>query len=317
MSSASPKKSDVLVVGDSWRGPVVARAFADQGASTRLVTLPFPNSPTPKETLVHVGNGELHDKARLIMGNAMADTIWAISRRNFELAKAHAIKEGLLLWEPQGLREPALLFDWSRCASLFPSQSDELISLDKDRASFKGAGEIKAHVTVLVGELPAPKYLTWLHDKWIPVTLSSFAFPSSIKSDVLGTFFNGGADFAFYEASGDLRLGSYRNLFNDKAVGVHEKTDPATLAGVTKFFGDKGWISSTKPTSEGLQVEALPCDGLPVVGAIPEAPNVHVLGGFNGRWQNFLFETARGLADSVVNGRPLDELFLFSTKRFV
>src|SRR5207248_2013240 len=93
-----------------------------------------------------------------------------------------------------------------------------------------------APVVVVVSDRLVPALFPSLVDKWIPVSLTSVVHPPSRQLPFLGALFHLGADFAVVGKS-SLRLGSFRNLFEDKAVGVHDQPDPATLKGVEGFFG--------------------------------------------------------------------------------
>jgi hypothetical protein len=173
-----------------------------------------------------------------------------------------------------------------------------------------------ASIVVIVSERLAPLLGTFYHDKIIPVTLSSFLYHRKAGPDFSLALFNGGVDFASSEKD-RLRLGSFRNLFEDRAVGVHLEPDPITAKGVKEFFGELGWIDPLETPVAQLIVEAISCDGLPVVGPVPEMPHVFVLGGFNGRSANFLFEMAEQLAEGILANRSFEGLAKFSSKRFV
>ena len=128
--------------------------------------------------------------------------------------------------------------------------------------------------------------------------------------------FNAGADFAVSEGA-KLRLGSFRNLYEDKAVGIHAQPDPATLKGVSHFFGDLGWIESEKELRSHISIETLTCDGLPIAGSLPDSPGIYLVTGFAGRAQNYLFEVAEQLAAGILKESGFEALSLFSTKRFI
>jgi hypothetical protein len=100
-------------------------------------------------------------------------------------------------------------------------------------------------------------------------------------------------------------------------VGFHDKPDPATLSGILRYFGDLGWIRPDDPTRVSLSIATLSCDGLGVVGALPDLPGVYLVGGFAARTQNFIFEVAHRLALGVVRGQGYSGLECFSTKRFI
>jgi glycine/D-amino acid oxidase-like deaminating enzyme len=78
-----------------------------------------------------------------------------------------------------------------------------------------------------------------------------------------------------------------------------------------------GWIDPQQPFETHLCVESLSCDGIPLVGTLPELPGVYVVTGFAGRTLNFLFAIAEHLADGIVSAKGFEPLARFSTRRFV
>jgi glycine/D-amino acid oxidase-like deaminating enzyme len=164
--------------------------------------------------------------------------------------------------------------------------------------------------------LIAPALLPSFSDKWLQVTLSTFVYQRPKPQPFSLALFHGGADFAI-EDGDHLRLGSFRNLYLDKAVGVLDAPDPMTLQGVSRFFGELGWISPGAVPSVQLSVETLTCDGIPLAGALPDYPGVYLVTGFAGRGANFLFAVASQLASGILGRSGFEGLGLFSTKRFV
>jgi hypothetical protein len=179
-----------------------------------------------------------------------------------------------------------------------------------------GPSTTPASIIVVVSEQLVPLLGTFFADKIIPVTLSSFTYRRLAGPDFSLALFNGGVDFASAEKE-NLRLGSFRNLFEDRAVGVQDSPDPVTEKGVREFFGSMGWIDPQQPAKSNLMVEAISCDGLPVVGSIPEAPGIYVLGGFSGRSANYIFEMAEQLSQGILGNKSFEGLAKFSSKRFV
>jgi len=170
-------------------------------------------------------------------------------------------------------------------------------------------------VALLSDRLPTTLFPS-MRDKWIPVTLSSFVFKAKTHKEFILALFNGGADFAV-RAGNNLRLGSYRNLFADKAVGVKTEADAATLAGVRDFFGVLDWVYPEGPLSTHLSVESISCDGLPIVGPVSEFAGVHLLAGFGGRPNHYLFEVGEQWARAVAKAETAPKLDFISTKRWV
>ena len=127
--------------------------------------------------------------------------------------------------------------------------------------------------------------------------------------------FNSGADFVYFD-KGRLTAGSYRNLYEDKAVGRLRSADPLTQRSVTKLLEELGWIKSDESCETHLSYEAVTCDGLPLVGTLSDLPGIYVVGGFAARSGNYLFEVAESLISSILSGSS-SNLELFSTRRFI
>ena len=272
------------------------------------------------------------------------ETIWfAASARERELlaASAKRLPHRCTFWESGPLLEqaghhfeavltaPGLeldLEDW-RCAaeSRYPVQViDRLIKIDKApnldywvRTETRGqAQEQRFSLVIVATERLEVGAFPSFSDKWIPVTLSSFTWPRTDSTELAVALFNGGADFAVGNES-TFRMGSFRNLYEDKSVGVRTEVDPVTLRNVSRFFGGLGWIDPTAPFRSHLSVEAISCDGLPIAGATADLPGVYLVGAFSGRAPNFIFEVAEQLALGISTDRGYGGLSLFSTKRFL
>ncbi len=344
MSSESPTPlvRDVVVIGDEWPAAVVAAAFG-----ARATYLSLPSRAAGLDVLVHVGNGECRENARLVCGDEMSASLWEISQASFARAKSFAILEGRLSWIASGdretdllrksaekvaggrweddrLTEPALLLDTPKIMASVPfTLVDKIVRIEKTGSLQNRVvylrGEIEASVeapiVIVVSDEKVPALLPSFADKWIPVTLTSILHPARKDLPFLGALFHLGADCAVLGAN-HLRLGSYRNLYEDKAAGVHDTADPATLKGVSAFFGGLGWVGAGEPSIR-LTVEALSCDGLPVVGSLAHLPGVYAVGAFAARTQNFIFEVAQQLAVGIVKGQGFTGLNIFSTKRFL
>jgi glycine/D-amino acid oxidase-like deaminating enzyme len=350
---AAPRVDSVLVVGDRLSAPLLQQEFREQGIEPRVLVL---DTAVRGRELATIGNGEYYANARRVYGEPLADKLWEFSARNFARAQeilatlkiaarpvrqtwyAASEREAALQRETAGLlksnaaspsdlggfvgrlEEPAL--GWESPVST--GAIDSLLSVERSAelelsVTFRCAGKAateRAAVAVFASEEIPRAVLPWLGDKSIPVTLSSFVFPQAKPLPFARAIFNGGVDFVSAE-SGGLRVGSFRNLYEDKAVGRLTTADPATLAGVRKLFGSLGWIEAEVSPEAGLRYESLSCDGLPIVGALPDLPGAYVMTGFAARTSNFIFEAARRLARGIAHGGDFAGLQSFSTKRFV
>lgn len=290
MSSASPTTAEVLVIGPGWPAWLVADALARRGIRAAVRGGDRPDRPR----VGFAGNGERRETARKVMGSAMADALWAMGKENRERALALGLAPAKLVREKES--EDAFGFDGTLLAR---------------QLAAKAAGFAPTNPTITIYVCDTKSALAAypsLADKLIPVTLTTLEAPHSAKEWTL-TLFHGGADFRLDTPQRSV-FGSYRNLFEDRAVGFLEP-DPVTLKGLRGFFPE----AAAGETHVGY--ETLSCDGLPVVGALGESPSTYVVDGFAGRPENFLFAVAEKLADGISGRDAFQGLGLFSTKRFV
>lgn len=347
MSSASPKNSsarkrdrDVWVVGSGWAADIVADALAARGGDPGQLTV---RARFSSPLAVHLGNGECRENARRIFGEAIAGALWEVSAASYARAKVAGLTESRCAWLAATPRERDLLRlsggtwhegePWLRQGKrtflgamtepslcLTPAEGNRgtvaAIHAIEPAGSLRyrvrhAGGAVEGSVVVVVSDALARDLLPWLHDKLLPVTLTSVNCPPR-PLPFAAALFGLGADFAV-SSPGRLRLGSYRNLYEDKAYGAHEQPDAATVGGVERFFGELGWYASGRADTA---VESLGCDGLPLVGAMPDMPGVYVVAGFAARTQNFIFEVADRLAAGILEGSGFSGLDCFSTKRF-
>jgi hypothetical protein len=332
-----PLKNEIAVVGESWKVDLVAQALGEVGYNPlRLVT-----RSVPRRIPVFLGTGDCYHRARLLYGESVARIFWELSFENYRRASLdgeglirHAGNEIEKKWfeetgrimpqarfEPASgnLYEPGMSFDSTEITPVenfsFRAESNFCYELDwgKNQTHLATVSTI-----IFVSEEEVWNLLPAWRDRMIAVTLSEFVFPKKKQNQGSLFLFNGGADFAVAEGK-NWRLGSYRNLYQDKAVGIHSHSDPATLAGVTAFFSKREWIEPAPPQKVSLTVDAVTCDGLPLVGSLAEHPGVFVMVGFAGHAANFIFALAP-LVAAALAGRATNNnsaaLSLFSPRRF-
>jgi len=325
---------DITVVGSGWE--VHAAALSLNECGLRCAGVRLPSNPVGWIP-VSVGSGEPRATVEKIMGSALTGFLWEISEENYARARQffpeivptetrwYASASPADFHSEKGFGFEEETFCRSAEARLV-QLGEKVVDADEiditsessfvHRVKFKDGTSIGTSFVLLLHEPTAIGLYPGLSDKLIPVTLSSYTFPRRVEAGFSMALFNGGADYAIFEDV-RLRLGSFRNLFEDKAVGFPLPPDPATLKGVTRFFGDQRWIDpDTKPEAH-ISLAAISCDGLPVVGALSEAPHVFVAGGFAGRSQNFIFEVASRLGNALRGKSSFSGLEKFSTKRFV
>lgn len=332
MGSTEP----VVVLGGSWRALLIAYRFVMEGVPVSVFS---PKKKHAERSLpVYLGNGETKGRANLTFGYQLTEFLWQFSERNYEDAVAIAATLGVdapkgeLRWSNQGelfalALDYEMLFDKLlaklRASGVTIERFDSLkISAEEglsQHLTWRCSGkthEQKSSLIVCAEENLAHQLFGFMSDKLVVATLSSFVFSKHTVPECVFALFNDGVDFAIPRGT-EVELGSFRNLYSDGGVGVHDTPDPRTLEGVRNFFGGLGWIDMMEPTASYLSVEAISCDGLPVIGALPDIPGAYVLAGFGGRSQNYFFEASRVLVEALVAKGDSTPLASFSTKRFV
>ncbi len=325
-SDLSKKASlaDVIFIGPIWAACWGALKAKERGLTAKV--LPASGQKAPEGIFVHEGNGEAHAKAEKIFGKERAESLWTLSKRNFAAARSLGLAAGALwsesgtIW-PDSPTEPGLVLRRSVLEKYLSVQTGKNAARDgwdsrirkHGPFDFEVGGE-RAKTVCLLGDAFRPELSPFLKDKWIPCTLSSFAYPTGTVPEGSLFLFHSGADFAVREGNA-LRVGSYRNLYSERGVGFHEQPDQLTRENTQTFFSKMGYIGP-KEVDSRLQIATLTGDGLPLVGPFPEDPGVFLVGGFAGREANFLFAVLDNLADALADRGVEPLLEPYSTKRF-
>lgn len=316
---------DVLFVGPTWASCWGALKARHHGLKAAALAVADKRAPTG--LVVYEGNGERKESSERVYGPELTRSLWKLSHANFAVARtlgqaAQAVwSDAGTVWQGAPDPEPGLVMKRSALEQFLASQVGEGAiragwdwRIRKNGSFDFQVGGLQTRIVCLVGDAFRPELFPFFSDKWIPCTLSSFVYtPRAVPPGSL-FLFNGGADFALREGD-KLRVGSFRNLYSDQGVGFHDEPDEVTRQNTEQFFLERGWISPPEWEAR-LQVGTVTCDGLPLIGALPEEPGVFVAGGFAGREANFLFAVLDKLTDALA-GRGLDPgLEPYSTKRF-
>lgn len=296
MSSASPITVDVNVVGNGWPAWLVVHSLLERNVSCAI------EGPVASDRarIGSSGNGDPLEIARKVMGRAVADRLWKVGAVNRERALSLGTALGIhpAVWSCDGKEQPAFGFHGGELAL-------RLERLCKTALR----GPARATMTVYVCDTRAAvAEFASLSDKLIPVTLT-YLETKTASVQWKQTSYHSGADYRIDSPKGAC-FGSYRNLFEDRAVGFLA-ADSVTVQGLKGFFPDAA-LAQVR-----VGYETLSCDGLPVVGALSETPTAFVVDGFAGRPENYLFAIADMLAEGISGLGSFDPLALFSTKRFV
>jgi hypothetical protein len=347
LSSRSPKRFDVAIIGEKWKVGVAAEFFRE----TSCNVIALSTSSTSGLEAIHVGTGDCFERARLLFGDSLAESLWNFSEENYALAKefldsrsipysekgllritnkkneresllfAKSLRSGKNKVVAEGLWEPGLTFSLDHF-ELSVQSTHDLQLLQEEDFLYKLKWENKsaeASTILFLSDKEVWSRFPAMRDKLIAVTLSHFTYHRRGGPPCSAALVNGGADFAFSNGA-EWLLGSYRNLYEDRAVGIRDTVDEVTRSGVSTYFSGLGWVDKEGLIKENVSVDAITCDGIPLVGTLDGAPGIFFAGGFAGKAPNFLFLCAKALAQglsSSENSLGYSQLALFSTKRFV
>jgi gamma-glutamylputrescine oxidase len=115
---------------------------------------------------------------------------------------------------------------------------------------------------------------------------------------------------------GTILLGGFRQLYSDVEIGFSDETTSEIQEGLYKFLIEHfPQLDKIKITHRWAGVMGFSKDGLPLVGALPQAPFVICAVGFTGHGMGFAFGLARGLAEYLIQGKTSYPLDIFSLKR--
>ncbi|MCJ7507771.1 MAG: FAD-binding oxidoreductase [candidate division Zixibacteria bacterium] len=115
---------------------------------------------------------------------------------------------------------------------------------------------------------------------------------------------------------GTILLGGFRQLYSDTEIGFSDETTPEIQEGLYKFLIEHfPQLDKIKMTHRWAGVMGFSKDGLPLVGALPQAPFVICAVGFTGHGLGFAFGLAKGLAEYLIQGKTSYPLDIFSLKR--
>jgi gamma-glutamylputrescine oxidase len=107
-------------------------------------------------------------------------------------------------------------------------------------------------------------------------------------------------------SDGRLLLGGWRHYFREAEVGYEDRTTPDVQAGL------EGFMARYFPEAVGARIThrwsgtmGFSADGIPVVGSLPDMPDVYFAVGFTGHGLGFGFATAERLASHMLFGNDL------------
>jgi gamma-glutamylputrescine oxidase len=108
---------------------------------------------------------------------------------------------------------------------------------------------------------------------------------------------------------GSLLVGGWRHHFREAEVGYEDRTTHDVQSGL------EGFIERYFPEAKGARIThrwagtmGFSADGIPLVGCLPDMPQVYFAVGFTGHGLGFGLATAERLAAHMLFGHPLDWL---------
>lgn len=108
---------------------------------------------------------------------------------------------------------------------------------------------------------------------------------------------------------GSLLLGGWRHHFREAEVGYEDRTTTGVQGGLDSFLARYfPEARSARVTHRWSGTMGFSVDGVPLVGSMPDMPQVYFAVGFTGHGLGFGLATAERLATHMLNGDPLDWL---------
>lgn len=331
-SSTASAKVDLVIIGSGW--PAWWAAHRALAATPSVALIETPVYEAPALEVIHVGTGERRARAALSFGEAVTESLWNLSQENYRRAEALfaelsvPFQPSSVHWEKE--KEPGLLVDSGKLTAALKASAPPALrhypvadlprltagSVGDHRLTLPDGAELRFSFAVA---LEARFLLTLdreMKEVLIPVTLSVFEEAKAPEVEPGFYLFHQGADFALNADT--LQFGSYRNLYEDKAVGFHTAYDPVSHRFGREFFRQLGWVKGEVTHPKFRQrYYTLSCDGLPVIGTLRGSEGVFTAAGFASRPQNYLFAVIDQLLQEVSSPQATRFPVGFSSKRFV
>jgi hypothetical protein len=115
--------------------------------------------------------------------------------------------------------------------------------------------------------------------------------------------------------TGELIIGGFRQLQKDTELGFSDQTSDIIQSALDQFITDHiPPVRSAKITHRWTGVMGFSVDGQPLVGSLPEDPQIFFVGGFTAHGLGLAFHCAKKTVDCMFD-RPIPNYL--STKRFM
>ena len=193
----------------------------------------------------------------------------------------------------------------------------EVIEVDKESdlrilRTKKGTFSVQAVVFATNGY--SPLLSPYFQDKITPTRGQILAVEKTEHFMEAPCYANFVLDYFRQLPSGEFLIGGFRQLQKDKELGYSDETNPLIQKALEEFI-DKHLpqLRGKKITHRWSGIMGFSQDGQPLVGSLPDDPQVYFLGGFTAHGLGLAFHGAKVLVDAML-GKNIP--YWLSAKRF-
>ncbi|MEY4615347.1 MAG: hypothetical protein RJB66_307 [Pseudomonadota bacterium] len=221
---------------------------------------------------------------------------------------------------------PLLLLDSIRARVLDNSKGSfeilenaEVFAIDQMAASGNKvvrtrAGSIEAPMVVLATNGYSPLINKFFEDKIFPTRgqiLATEAVPLFMEGPCYANFV---LDYFRQLPTGELLIGGFRQLQKDTELGYSDQISNVIQSALDRFVQDHiPSLRGAKVTHRWTGIMGFSVDGQPLIGSLPDDPQVFFVGGFTAHGLGLGFHSAKALVD-MMYGRPIPTFL--SARRF-
>jgi gamma-glutamylputrescine oxidase len=169
---------------------------------------------------------------------------------------------------------------------------------------------VRCEMMALCTNAYAPLMHPYFEGKVVP-TRGQILVTEPLGKTVLSQLCYGDYGYEYFRQLPDGRflLGGWRHHFRDMEVGYEDRVTPEVQGGLdgfmARYFPD---VAGARITHRWSGTMGFSVDGLPLVGSLPDEPNVYFAVGFTGHGLGFGLATAERLAAHMLFGHSLEWL---------
>ncbi|MGZ3773360.1 MAG: NAD(P)/FAD-dependent oxidoreductase [Pseudobdellovibrionaceae bacterium] len=175
-------------------------------------------------------------------------------------------------------------------------------------------GLFEASMVVLATNGYSPLLNKYFDDKIFPTRgqiLATEPVPAFMEGPCYANFV---LDYFRQLPTGELIIGGFRQLQKDTELGYSDQISDIIQEALHQFIKDHiPQVASAKITHRWTGIMGFSADGQPLVGSLPDDPQIFAVGGFTGHGLGLAFHCAKKLTD-VMFGRSVPKFL--SMKRF-